>query len=85
METAPVSVLFEDESVSLVFGNAFGLLGREKIDIMLRREMILARDAIDPGQKQPASLDLRLGPELIVFALAFFQAKIGRSANNSKF
>ena len=47
METAPGSVLFEDESASLLFGNAFGLLGREKIDVMLQRRMIRARDTIE--------------------------------------
>ncbi len=43
------------------FGTQFGLLPREKIELMLRRKMILAECAIEEEQLQPASLDLRLG------------------------
>jgi dCTP deaminase len=52
----------EDEKAARPFGNAFGLLGREKIGVMLRRKMILGLVKIEPGQVQPAGLDLRLGP-----------------------
>jgi len=88
METATLSALFEDESSSLLFGNAFGLLGREKIDIMLRREMIKARDAIEPAQKQPASLDLRLGPKAYRVRASFLPGKtrtVSAQLQNLKF
>lgn len=60
MQTAPSPLLLEDENAGL-FGNAFGLLGREKIRLMLHRRMIRTGVDIDPSQLQPASLDLRLG------------------------
>ena len=44
------------------FGNQFGLLSREKIELMLRRKMIQAEISVEEDQLQPASLDLRLGP-----------------------
>jgi dCTP deaminase len=43
------------------FGNQFGLLPREKIELMVRREMITSPE-LEEAQFQPASLDLRLGP-----------------------
>jgi dCTP deaminase len=43
------------------FGPQFGLLSREKIELMLRRKMIQAEISVEEGQLQPASLDLRLG------------------------
>ncbi|WP_407338513.1 2'-deoxycytidine 5'-triphosphate deaminase [Methylocapsa polymorpha] len=43
------------------FGNQFGLLPREKIELMIRRKMILGLEKIEERQFQPASLDLRLG------------------------
>ena len=43
------------------FGTQFGLLPREKIELMARRKMIQAEGEIESGQFQPASLDLRLG------------------------
>ena len=43
------------------FGNQFGLLSREKIELMLRRKMIQAEISVEEDQLQPASLDLRLG------------------------
>jgi dCTP deaminase len=43
------------------FGTQFGLLPREKIELMARRKMILAEGDIEEEQFQPASLDLRLG------------------------
>jgi dCTP deaminase len=42
------------------FGNQFGLLPREKIELMVRRGMISSPE-IEEAQFQPASLDLRLG------------------------
>lgn len=44
------------------FGTHFGLLPREKIELMVRRKMIRAEGGIEEDQFQPASLDLRLGP-----------------------
>jgi dCTP deaminase len=43
------------------FGTQFGLLPRQKIELMIRRGMIVS-PAIEESQLQPASLDLRLGP-----------------------
>ncbi len=60
MQPAPSPLLLEDENAGL-FGNTFGLLGREKIGLMLRRKMIRSPVDINPLQLQPASLDLRLG------------------------
>ncbi|MGH6864302.1 MAG: 2'-deoxycytidine 5'-triphosphate deaminase domain-containing protein, partial [Methylocella sp.] len=42
------------------FGTQFGLLPREKIELMVRRGMISSPE-IEDAQFQPASLDLRLG------------------------
>jgi dCTP deaminase len=42
------------------FGTQFGLLPREKIELMVRRGMISTPE-IEDAQFQPASLDLRLG------------------------
>ncbi len=44
------------------FGTQFGLLPRQKIELMVRRKMIQAENQIEAEQLQPASLDLRLGP-----------------------
>jgi dCTP deaminase len=43
------------------FGNQFGLLPREKIELMIRRGMIQGLEDLEEAQYQPASLDLRLG------------------------
>ncbi len=43
------------------FGTQFGLLPREKIELMVRRKMIRGVEEIEEAQLQPASLDLRLG------------------------
>jgi dCTP deaminase len=43
------------------FGHRFGLLARQKIRLMLHREMIRASEPVIESQIQPASLDLRLG------------------------
>jgi dCTP deaminase len=44
-------------------GTRFGLLPREKIEVMVRRKMIRGVEEIEEAQLQPASLDLRLGPK----------------------
>jgi dCTP deaminase len=43
------------------FGTQFGLLPREKIELMVRRKMVQGLEEIEDSQFQPASLDLRLG------------------------
>jgi dCTP deaminase len=58
------SLPLEEETTARLagdFGREFGLLGREKIELMLRRKMIWGHQAFEDGQLQPASLDLRLG------------------------
>lgn len=57
------------------FGNQFGLLPREKIELMLRRKMICYLAEIEPGQLQPASLDLRLGPRAFRVRASFLPGK----------
>ena len=46
---------------ALDFGTRFGLLPQEKIQLMMRRKMLMALSEFEEGQLQPASLDLRLG------------------------
>ncbi len=60
MQPASSPLPLEDDNTGL-FGTHFGLLGREKIELMLRRKMIRSLGEIDASQLQPASLDLRLG------------------------
>lgn len=43
------------------FGNRFGLLARQKIKLLVHREMIQSAEDFIDSQFQPASLDLRLG------------------------
>jgi dCTP deaminase len=69
---------FEDDGTALLggdFGTQFGLLGLEKIEVMLRRKMIRGRDEIEPAQLQPASLDLRLGPRAFRVRASFLPGK----------
>ena len=44
------------------FGAAFGLLARQKVELMIQRRMISATREIEASQLQPSSIDLRLGP-----------------------
>ncbi len=57
------------------FGPHFGLLSRQKIEIMLRRRMILPEEFIEESQLQPASLDLRLGPRAYRVRASFLPGK----------
>ncbi|HXW71574.1 MAG TPA: 2'-deoxycytidine 5'-triphosphate deaminase [Methylocella sp.] len=57
------------------FGTQFGLLPREKIALMIRREMIQAETVIETGQLQPASLDLRLGPRAYRIRASFLPGR----------
>jgi dCTP deaminase len=69
MTVQPISLFAEPEHTSGAapllsaneFGTQFGLLPREKIELMARRKMIQAEGKIESEQFQPASLDLRLG------------------------
>ena len=45
------------------FGGRYGLLSRQKIQVMLHRGMIRPLADLAESQLQPASLDLRLGPK----------------------
>ncbi|HLH12080.1 MAG TPA: 2'-deoxycytidine 5'-triphosphate deaminase [Methylovirgula sp.] len=65
----------EDEHALRLFGNAFGLLGRDKIELMLRRNLIRSLSDLEPSQVQPASLDLRLGPRAYRVRASFLPGK----------
>ncbi len=56
------------------FGAQFGLLAREKIELMVRRGIIVAPD-IGASQLQPASLDLRLGARAYRVRASFLPGK----------
>ncbi len=57
------------------FGPHFGLLSRQKVELMVRRGMILSQEPIEDGQLQPASLDLRLGPRAYRVRASFLPGK----------
>jgi dCTP deaminase len=57
------------------FGTQFGLLPREKIELMARRKMIQAEGEIEDEQFQPASLDLRLGARAYRVRASFLPGK----------
>lgn len=69
------SLPLEDENASRLFGNAFGLLGRDKIELMLRRNLIRILSDVEASQLQPASLDLRLGPRAYRVRASFLPGK----------
>ncbi|QBR72580.1 2'-deoxycytidine 5'-triphosphate deaminase [Beijerinckiaceae bacterium] len=56
------------------FGNQFGLLPREKIELMVRRGMISSPE-LEDAQFQPASLDLRLGARAYRVRASFLPGK----------
>ncbi|WP_036262045.1 2'-deoxycytidine 5'-triphosphate deaminase [Methylocapsa aurea] len=56
------------------FGTQFGLLSRQKIELMVRRGMI-ASPEIEEAQFQPASLDLRLGARAYRVRASFLPGK----------
>jgi dCTP deaminase len=56
------------------FGTQFGLLPREKIELMVRRGMISTPE-IEDAQFQPASLDLRLGARAYRVRASFLPGK----------
>ncbi len=56
------------------FGNQFGLLPREKIELMVRRGMIVSPE-IEEAQLQPASLDLRLAARAFRVRASFLPGK----------
>ena len=53
--------LGNDAPADIAFGNRYGLLARQKIQLLAHRDMIRASQPIIDSQFQPASLDLRLG------------------------
>ncbi|WPP05337.1 2'-deoxycytidine 5'-triphosphate deaminase [Methylocella tundrae] len=57
------------------FGPHFGLLSRQKIELMLRRSMILPQEDVEESQLQPASLDLRLGSRAYRVRASFLPGK----------
>lgn len=57
------------------FGTQFGLLPREKIELMARRKMVLGLEEIEDAQFQPASLDLRLGARAYRVRASFLPGK----------
>ena len=60
------------------FNAPFGLFGRRKIKAMAGRKLIRSGPALDDGQFQPASLDLRLGKEAYRVRASFLPGR-GRS------
>jgi dCTP deaminase len=56
------------------FGTQFGLLPREKIELMVRRGMISSPE-LEDAQFQPASLDLRLGARAYRVRASFLPGK----------
>ncbi|MEJ0093675.1 MAG: 2'-deoxycytidine 5'-triphosphate deaminase [Methylocella sp.] len=57
------------------FGPKSGLLSRQKIELMVRRGMILHQEELEGSQFQPASLDLRLGPRAYRVRASFLPGK----------
>ncbi len=57
------------------FGPKCGLLSRQKIELMVRRGMILHQEELEGSQFQPASLDLRLGPRAYRVRASFLPGK----------
>ena len=58
----PAAFTASEAAPESAFGAAFGLLARQKVEMMIARGMIAAGRSVDPSQLQPSSLDLRLGP-----------------------
>jgi dCTP deaminase len=86
MQSVPLTLVsqplpFEDDNAARLtgdFGSHFGLLAREKIELMLRRKMVQGVREIEASQLQPASLDLRLGARAFRVRASFLPGK-GRS------
>ncbi len=57
------------------FGTSYGLLPREKIELMVHRRMIRSSIDIEDSQFQPASLDLRLGAKAYRVRASFLPGK----------
>jgi dCTP deaminase len=83
MTVQPLSLFAEPENASGAapllganeFGTQFGLLPREKIELMVRRKMIQAEGEIEREQFQPASLDLRLSARAYRVRASFLPGK----------
>lgn len=73
--TLPLSDETATPSEERDFGLHFGLLPREKLDVMLRHKMIRGVAEIEASQLQPASLDLRLGARAYRVRASFLPGK----------
>ena len=75
----PVTLSLGDDAATPAeardFGTQFGLLPREKIEVMQQRKMIWGQAEIEPPQLQPASLDLRLGSRAYRVRASFLPGK----------
>ncbi|TAL81413.1 MAG: 2'-deoxycytidine 5'-triphosphate deaminase [Beijerinckiaceae bacterium] len=75
----PVTLSFGDDAATPAdardFGTQFGLLPREKIEVMQQRKMVWGQSEIEPQQLQPASLDLRLGSRAYRVRASFLPGK----------
>jgi len=58
-----------------------GILASQHIEELIERQWITASAPIDPGQLQPASLDLRLGPVAYRVHASFLPGRNGRVMN----
>jgi dCTP deaminase len=58
-----------------------GILASQHIKDLIQRQVIAASAPIDPGQIQPASLDLRLGPTAYRVHASFLPGRSGRVMN----
>lgn len=68
--TASASTIAESE-----FGNRYGLLARQKIQLLVHREMIRSTHDFIDSQFQPASMDLRLGKKAYRVRASFLPGK----------
>lgn len=57
------------------FGNHYGLLARQKIQLMVHRDMIRSTLDFEDSQFQPASMDLRLGKRAYRVRASFLPGK----------
>ncbi len=57
------------------FGNRYGLLARQKIQLLVHRKMIRAYGEFEESQFQPASMDLRLGKRAYRVRASFLPGK----------
>jgi dCTP deaminase len=73
--TLPLSDEIATPAEERDFGPHFGLLPREKLEVMLQHKMIRGVAEIEASQLQPASLDLRLGARAYRVRASFLPGK----------